>query len=406
MKRTTIFPSSLAHLAAAVGLTLGVVAAPGSAQQPPATPQGAQVSSPPPSTHVVVKGETLWGLAQQYFGDPLLWPEIYRLNTSVVEDPHWIFPGEELHLVGTGAAMAAAPPAGGPPGGGEIVVAPTGAPSDTTAPQATESQVVNPAVGPTIFTPKSSASPQATAARRQREARAYRAVRRGEFLSAGFVLTQGETLVAGKVLGNVATSSISRMTTTTNANMFSNVAIEPPPGTPVKPGDLLEAFDTPRTVAGYGQVIVPTGLLKVTSTDAAGTTVAQVVAMYGTIASGQGVMVAPAYKAVFGVHPEPVSADSAITGEVIDVRSHHELTNAQTMLYLNRGADDGVHLGDIFQISGVSSSTIGIGDVVQPQAQVMVVFTRPHVSTALVIGLTRADVKPGSAARQTYRMPS
>jgi hypothetical protein len=406
MKRTTIFPSSLAHLAAAVGLTLGVVAAPSSAQQAPAAPQGAQVQSPPPSTHVVVKGETLWGLAQQYYGDPMLWPEIYRLNTSVVEDPHWIFPGEELHLVATGAMMAAGPAEGGQPGGGEIVVAPKPSPSDTAEPQTTASEVVNPAVGPTIFTPKSSVSPQATAARRQREEHAYRAVRRGEFLSAGFVLTQGETLDAGRMLGNVATSAISRMTTTTNASLFSNVAIVPPPGTPVKPGDLLESFDTPRTIAGYGEVIVPTGLLKVTSTDAGGTTIAQVVEMYGTIASGQGVMVAPEYKSVSGVRPAPVSPDSAITGEVIDLRSPHELTNAQTMLFLNRGADDGVHLGDIFQVSGVSSTTIGIGDVVQPQAQVLVVFTRPHTSTALVITVTRPDIRPGSAARQIYRMPS
>ena len=91
MRKTTTFLSSLVALAAAGSLL-------------PAATMQAQDTNPPagtlqtPTVHVVVDGETLWGLAMQYLGDPYLWPQIYRMNTLVVEDPHWIFPGEELRL--------------------------------------------------------------------------------------------------------------------------------------------------------------------------------------------------------------------------------------------------------------------------------------------------------------------
>ncbi|PIE02850.1 MAG: hypothetical protein CSA81_04945 [Acidobacteria bacterium] len=47
--------------------------------------------------HTVVKGDTLWDIAQTYFQDPFLWPQIYQVN-PYIKDPDLIYPGDPVSL--------------------------------------------------------------------------------------------------------------------------------------------------------------------------------------------------------------------------------------------------------------------------------------------------------------------
>lgn len=49
-------------------------------------------------THTVVTGDTLWDLASSYLGDSSLWPQIYAINTNIISNPHWIYPGQVIHI--------------------------------------------------------------------------------------------------------------------------------------------------------------------------------------------------------------------------------------------------------------------------------------------------------------------
>jgi hypothetical protein len=51
-----------------------------------------------PETYIVKKGDTLWGISGMYLTEPWLWPELWDVNPQI-DNPHLIFPGDELYLV-------------------------------------------------------------------------------------------------------------------------------------------------------------------------------------------------------------------------------------------------------------------------------------------------------------------
>lgn len=69
---------------------------------------GAQVSNNA-SLHVVRKGDTLWDICDHYFRNPYQWPRIWAYNPQI-QNPHWIFPGDQVRLRADQLAQLAAAP--------------------------------------------------------------------------------------------------------------------------------------------------------------------------------------------------------------------------------------------------------------------------------------------------------
>src|SRR5262249_47509948 len=63
-----------------------------------------------PEAHTVRRGDTLWDISGRYYGNPYNWPRLWAYNPQV-QNPHWIYPGDQLRLREGG---------GGPGGAGGI----------------------------------------------------------------------------------------------------------------------------------------------------------------------------------------------------------------------------------------------------------------------------------------------
>jgi nucleoid-associated protein YgaU len=46
----------------------------------------------------VKKGDSLSKIAEQYYGDPMLYPRIFEANRDVLKDPNKIKPGQKLRI--------------------------------------------------------------------------------------------------------------------------------------------------------------------------------------------------------------------------------------------------------------------------------------------------------------------
>jgi len=447
MRRTTICRSE--HRAALLALVAGLLAGrapalaaqdttharPDTSQRAPDTSQAAPapvsgLQGQLPATHVVAAGETLWSIAQLYFNDPLLWPEIYRLNTVVIDDPHWIYPGEELNLAAAGGvaqapdttAVAVAPqntgdtvraqPAPLPPADTVKAAAPVAVtpPPETTTVVLDTTQAVEAVPPPppepsltylTVFERRRTAGQEVRDVLKAYSNRPYRPLRRGEFYAAGF-LTEEEKLPYGRVIGNTSLPAIPRFTDRTSALPFDQLAIEPAHNASYHVGDSLLVVRIDRDIANWGKVVVPTGVARVTEVQRH-QVLADVIMQFYPVRDDQLVLPLEPFKDPGQVRPTPV--EEGLEGTVIAARDIHVLPGPQQIVFINRGRAEGVSPGDVFEVFKPATGVPGTSSE-QVQMTLEIVHTRDHSSSGLVLNIDRPHLVPGMPVRLIRKMPS
>jgi hypothetical protein len=188
------------------------------------------------------------------------------------------------------------------------------------------------------------------------------------------------------------------------AQLFSKILVDPPSGGTYQIGDSLLIVMVARDVSGYGRVVVPTGLAQVTEIDGE-RNIAEVLAVFGDIRARQSVLLVEPFPDPGEVRALPI--ENGIEARFLASRDNQILKGPLDFVFLDKGRQEGVALGDIFELYASPADRGGVeSDIEEIMATVRVVHVGDRSATARVLGVNAPDIEKGTPARQTAKLPS
>jgi hypothetical protein len=370
------------------------------ASAPLAAQDSTQSQPAPGGTHTVKKGDTLWDIAHQYLNDPFLWPEIYRINTDVVEDPHWIYPNEVLKLPANTVATT--------PNGTDV----TTVVDDRMSPMPTSSLVEAPrSSGSTVFS-LSASRRVATVSRFGASATAFPhpAVRVGESFAAPWLDRVNGPNDQGTIVGSAEISGIATTTPRTRMLNEERAYITLPKNIVPARGDRYLTFALGPVLENGSQMVEPTGVVEVERAENGDASTVRIITQYGNVEAGQGVI--PIDHFTLGNDARPAPLMLGTEGKVVFVSDNSVLPSVQSYVVIDVTAKDGAKIGDQYTLFVPRRQVLveGRGDQMAtvPEERValgQVVKVTDRGTTLILVDQQNPSVKVGTKARLTARMP-
>lgn len=231
----------------------------------------------------------------------------------------------------------------------------------------------------------------------------FHPLRPGEFFSGGF-LTEENPFAFGTLLGPVTPEQIVTRRALGAVQVFTQVGVMPPEGASYAAGDSLVVVDRREGPVGYGEIVAPTGLVRITKMNGS-QAVGEIVAVYGTIREGQSVLPAEKFTDPGEVQYQAVS--NGLEGHVLIARDHRDLRLPQQVLFLDVGKRDGVALGDRFEARRTPGpQRSAVADAVDELMGTMeVTHVGERTATVKVRNVVSPDIPPGTKVKLVAKLP-
>ena len=333
----------------------------------------AVTAAPDEVTHVVKKGDTLWDIAKAYLKDPFRWPDVFRRNTDIVENPHWIYPGETIRI-----------------------------PSTEVKPEVLARVATKPA-------PPSDRTVFGEYSRAAEDARAIGVIGReggggvpvGEIEAAPFTTRRGGPAGAGRLAAAYDRPGILAAAGSRRFQIKDRIFVELPRGAAGTPGEVLLSYRMGPVIGDDAQVVLPTGMLRVESVEPGRPVLARVIRQFDEMTLDQKIMSLETLQPSVGT---PTAVAPGPTERVIYIMHDPVLPSLQSYVILSARASGGVRVGDQFTL---------MDDTVDPRypappvpaAVAEVVRVTPQGVTAIIVDQEQPKIYEGMPARLTARAP-